>query len=91
MLSSVRIPMSPFHAMSTHFNAYSAAVWKVHYVHLHHSTKARRLVKWVGAGSPVGEEQAESDGLEDTGNGADGNGIKWSLLSDKLGDELDVY
>jgi hypothetical protein len=50
---------------------------------------ARRLVEGVGAGSPVGEEQAEADGLEDTGNGADGNGVKRTLLGEDLGDNLD--
>ena len=50
---------------------------------------ARRLVEGVGAGSPVGEEQAEADGLEDTGNGADGNGVERALLSENLGDDLD--
>jgi hypothetical protein len=48
----------------------------------------RRLVEGVGAGSPVGEEQAKADGLEDTGNGADSNGIKRALLGEDLGDDL---
>jgi len=45
------------------------------------------LVEWVGASSPVSEEQAEADGFEDAGNGADGDGIDWSLLGDDLGDD----
>ena len=49
-----------------------------------------RLVKGVGAGSPVGEEQAEADSLEDTGNGANSNGVKRTLLGEDLGDDLDV-
>jgi hypothetical protein len=49
---------------------------------------ARRLVEGVGAGSPVCEEQAEADGLEDTGNGTDSNGVKRTLLGEDLGDDL---
>jgi hypothetical protein len=50
--------------------------------------KTRRLVEGVGAGSPVGEEQAEADSLKDTGNGADSNGVKRTLLGEDLGDNL---
>jgi hypothetical protein len=50
--------------------------------------RVRRLVEGVGAGSPVGEEQAEADGLEDTGNGTDSDGVKRTLLGDDLGDDL---
>jgi hypothetical protein len=50
--------------------------------------KTRRLVEGVGAGSPVGEEQAEADGLEDTGNGANSDGVERTLLGDDLGDDL---
>lgn len=46
------------------------------------------LLEWVGAGSPVCEEQAETDGLEDTGNGTDGDRVERSLLGDDLGDDL---
>ena len=49
---------------------------------------ARRLVEGVGAGSPVGEEQAETDSLEDAGNSADGDGVHGALLGDDLGDNL---
>jgi hypothetical protein len=52
--------------------------------------EARRLFEGVGAGSPVGEEQAETDSLEDTGNGTDGDGVKWALLSENLGDDLRI-
>jgi hypothetical protein len=52
--------------------------------------ETRRLVEGVGAGSPVGEEQAEADGLEDTGNGTDSDGVKRALLGNDLGDDLDV-
>ena len=51
----------------------------------------RRLVEGVGAGSPVGEEQAEADGLEDTGKGANGDGVKRTLLGEDLGNELQWY
>lgn len=50
--------------------------------------RAIRLVEGVGAGSPVGEEQAEADSLEDAGNSADGNGVERALLSKDLGDNL---
>ena len=46
------------------------------------------LVEGVGAGSPVGEEQAEADSLEDAGNSADGDGVHGTLLGDDLGDDL---
>ena len=49
---------------------------------------ARRLVEGVGAGSPVGEEQAEADSLEHAGNSADGDGVHGALLGDDLGDNL---
>jgi len=52
-------------------------------------TITRRLVEGVGAGSPVGEEQAEADGLENTGNGTDSDGVKRALLGEDLGDDLD--
>jgi hypothetical protein len=52
--------------------------------------RTRRLVEGVGAGSPVGEEQAEADSLEDTGNGTDSDGVKRALLGNDLGDDLDV-
>lgn len=52
--------------------------------------EATDLVEWVGAGAPVGEEQAEADGLEDARQGANSNGVEWALLSEDLGDELRV-
>ena len=39
-------------------------------------------------GSPVGEEQAETDSLEDTGKGSHCNSIKRTLLGEDLRDEL---
>ena len=50
--------------------------------------QARRLIEGVGAGSPVGEEQAETDGLKDAGKSADGDGVHGALLGDDLGDNL---
>jgi hypothetical protein len=47
-----------------------------------------RLVEGVGAGSPVGEEQAEANSLEDAGDGTYGNGVERALLSQNLGDDL---
>lgn len=46
------------------------------------------LVEWVSAGSPPGEEQAQSNRLEHARYGADSHGVKWSLLSEELADEL---
>lgn len=47
-----------------------------------------RLIKRVGACSPVCKEQAEADGLKDAGNSANGNGVKRALLGKDLGDNL---
>jgi hypothetical protein len=55
---------------------------------LHKPSVTRRLVEGVGAGSPVGKEHAETDSLEDTGNGANGDGVQRALLSEDLGDDL---
>jgi hypothetical protein len=52
--------------------------------------RMRRLVEGVGAGSPVGEEQAKANGLEHAGNGTDSDGVKRALLSEDLGDDLDI-
>lgn len=46
------------------------------------------LVKRVGTSTPVGEEKRQADGLEETCNGAYGNGVKWALFSDDLSDNL---
>lgn len=50
----------------------------------------KNLVKWVGSGAPVSEEQAEADGLEDSSENTHGDGIHWSLLSDDAGDNLEI-
>ena len=39
-------------------------------------------------GSPPGEEQTETDGLKDAGESTNGDGIKRTLLSENLRDEL---
>ena len=49
---------------------------------------SRRLVKGVGAGAPVGEEEGKTNGLEDAGNSANGDGVKRALLGEDLGDDL---
>lgn len=46
------------------------------------------LVEGVGAGSPVGEEHGETDGLSDAGSSTDGDGVQGTLLGDDLGDDL---
>jgi hypothetical protein len=55
-----------------------------------HAHRTRHLVEGVGAGSPVGEEHAEADGLEDAGDGTDSNGVERTLLSEDLGDDLKI-
>ena len=47
-----------------------------------------RLVEGVGVGSPVGEEKAETNGLEDTGKGSHCNSVERTLLGEDLRDEL---
>lgn len=42
-------------------------------------------------GSPVGEEQAEADGLEDASERTDGDGVEGTLLGKDLRDELQKY
>ena len=64
-----------------------AAYRKITLLRLHY-WDIGNLVEGVGAGSPVGEEQAETDSLEDAAHGADGNGISRTLLGDDLGDDL---
>ena len=54
-----------------------------------HQLLTRRLLEGVGAGTPIGEEQAEADGLENTGKTADKDGVKRALLSEDLGDDLE--
>lgn len=39
-------------------------------------------------GSPVGKEQAETDGLEDTGKGSHCNSVERTFLREDLRDEL---
>jgi hypothetical protein len=46
------------------------------------------LVKGVSAGSPPGKEQTETDGLENSRDGSNGNSVKRSLLGKDLADEL---
>lgn len=43
----------------------------------------------LGVGSPPGEEKGKTNSLEDTGNSTDGDGVKRSLLSEDLSNELD--
>ncbi|KAH3904991.1 hypothetical protein HBH56_225910 [Parastagonospora nodorum] len=45
----------------------------------HHSK-----IEGVGAGSPVGKEQAKANGLEHTGNGTDSDGVKRALLAEAM-------
>jgi len=48
------------------------------------------LVEWVGSGSPVGEEQAETNGFEHAGQNTDGDCVDRSVLSDEGRDELEI-
>lgn len=54
--------------------------------------KFKRLcVEGVGAGAPPGQDHGETDGLEDTSNTADGDGVERSLLGEELRDDLCVW
>jgi hypothetical protein len=55
---------------------------------LHHIASNPLVSERTGAGAPPGEEHGQTDGLEDAGKGANGNGVKRALLSEDLGDEL---
>lgn len=46
------------------------------------------LVKWVVASTPVCQDQAKTDGLEDAGQSSNSDGIEWALLGEDLRDEL---
>lgn len=46
-----------------------------------------RMVQFTYA--PVGEEQAEANGLEHAGNSANSNGVKGSLFRGNLGNNLE--
>ena len=50
----------------------------------------KRLVEWVGAGAPVGQEEGETDSLKDTGESTDSDGVKRALLGNDLGDDLNI-
>jgi hypothetical protein len=54
----------------------------------YHAPKETRLVEWVGVGSPVGEEQAKANSLENASERTNGDGVEWTLLSEDLRDEL---
>jgi len=55
-----------------------------------YSYQTNSLVEWVGngAGAPVGHEDGKTDGLHKAGDKTDGDGVKWALLGDNLGDDL---
>jgi hypothetical protein len=46
------------------------------------------LVKRVGAGAPVREEDGEADGLEELGDDVQADRLEWPLLGDELSEEL---
>lgn len=48
----------------------------------------KHLLKGRGTGTPPGENQAQANGLEDTGKSANSDGVEGTLLSDDLGDDL---
>ncbi len=50
--------------------------------------ESRRLVEWVGASSPPGEEHAQADGLEDASEGTNSDRVHGALLREHLRDEL---
>ena len=53
-----------------------------------HPSRKECLVEWVGARSPVGQEQTKAHGLEDTANSTNSNCLKGTLLSEDLGYDL---
>lgn len=38
--------------------------------------------------SPPGQEERKTDSLKDAGQSTNGNDVKWALLSDESGDDL---
>lgn len=46
------------------------------------------LVKGVGAGAPVGEEEGEADGFEELGEDVEADGLGGALLGHELSEEL---
>lgn len=54
------------------------------------SMEPRRLVEWVGASSPPGEEHAQADSLEDASEGTNSDSVHGALLGEDLRDELAV-
>lgn len=46
------------------------------------------LVEWVSSSAPVGEEQAQADGIEESSNNADCNHVERSLFSNDSSDNL---
>jgi hypothetical protein len=50
--------------------------------------EARPLLERVGVGSPPCKEERKADGLKDTSKSTNSNGIKRTLLSEDLSDEL---
>jgi hypothetical protein len=77
-------PMGPPDNASTIHPCSSYLICPSNHSDPRYGIEARRLVKRVGAGSPVCEEQAETDGLEDAGKSTNSDGIKWALLGDDL-------
>ena len=50
--------------------------------------RASRLVKGVGSGSPVCEEDAQTHGLEDAGQNANGDSVNGTVLNNESRDQL---
>lgn len=49
------------------------------------------LLKRVGPGAPVGEEDGEADGLEELGKDVQADGLKGLLLGEDLSEELEEF
>lgn len=52
--------------------------------HMHKRYLQHDLIKWVGAGTNVAQEHAETDSLKDAGNDADCKHVQGSLLLNHL-------
>jgi len=77
--SHERPPVDKLYAATTTANFHPLL-----YSYLLRTQLIQHLVEWVGSCSPVGEEQAQSDGLEDAGDDTNGDCIQRSLLGDNL-------
>ena len=63
----------------------NSAQYPAVFAHIH---PVNRLVEWVGSGSPVCEEHAETDSLKQAGQNTNCNCVERSLLCNNTGNDL---